>query len=385
VLGALLSGLSLVLLAATLASFAYLIAAVVCTCVFARRRDPVEAGPPVTILKPLRGDEPGLYENLRSFCEQDYPAFQVVFGVRDATDPAVPVVERILRDLPGRDLALVVNDRVIGSNLKVSNLANMVEAAKHDLLVIADSDIRVGRTYLGTVVPPLADPRVGVVTCLYTGRAQPGLWPALGAVFINEWFLPSALVAHALRSGRFCFGATMAVRREALDAIGGFPVLAAYLADDYVLGVLMNARGRRVALSAYVVENTVQESSLRALWSHELRWARTMRTAEPAGYAMSFLTYSVVLSCFHLLVSSSGALGTALVVGAVAIRLAVHYAVRWSLGITEPSRPWLIPVRDWLCVAVWAASFSGRTVRWRESHFSVARDGRMRANGRDGR
>ena len=367
---------------AALASSAYVAFAILQVRAFGRRRDRPWPGPAATILKPLRGEEPGLYDNLRSFCEQDYPVYQVVFGVRDAGDPAAAVVERLVRDLPGRDLALVVDDRVIGSNFKASNLANMYAAAKHDLLVVSDSDMRVGPTYLGTVVAPLADPRVGVVTCLYSGRARPGLWSALGAMFINEWFLPSVLVGRAFRPGRFCFGATMAFRRQAFEAIGGFETLASYLADDYMLGALMNARGLEVALSSYVVENTVCEPDFQTLFRHELRWARTIRSVEPLGYTFSFLTHSLVLSCAYLLVSSPGALGGAVLGGSLALRIAAHYAVRRSLDISEPSRPWLVPVRDGLCFVVWGASFLGRTVRWGGEKFSVGSDGRMRLNGR---
>jgi ceramide glucosyltransferase len=382
VFGAIFPVVSTLALLLSLASLGYLALALVRVRAFARRRDRADdRRPPVTILKPLYGDEPGLYENLRSFCEQNYPVVQVVFGVRAATDPAVPVVERLRRDLPGRDLRLVVNDRVMGANLKASNLANMYEAATHDRLVIADSDIRVGPDYVGTVVGPLADPRVGVVTCLYAGRAVGGLWSALGAMFMHEWFLPSVLVAWALRPDRYCFGATMAVRRDALEAIGGFAALAPYLADDYVLGARMNERGLAVWLSSYVVESVVHEPTFRALFAHELRWARTMRTAQSGGYAMSFVTYSIVLSFLYLLLSSVSALGGAVFGGALALRIVVHYAVRAWLGVVEPPRPWLIPVRDALCFVEWAASFCGRTVEWGGRRFSVAADGRMWTNG----
>jgi ceramide glucosyltransferase len=385
VLGAILHALAALALVASLAALGYTAFALTRIRAFAERRDRAHPRrPPATILKPLRGADPGLYENLRSFCEQDYPVFQVVFGVRDAADPAVPVVERLVRDLPARDLTLIVDDRVIGANLKVSNLANMYGAAKYDLLVVADSDMRVGPTYLDTVLGPLADPTVGVVTCLYSGRSVGGVWSALGAMFVNEWFLPSALVARALRPGRYCFGATMAVRRDAFESVGGFTALAPYLADDYMLGALVNARGLRVWLSSYVVEDVILEPDLGTLVAHELRWARTMRTAEPAGYASSFLMYSLVLSFLYLLLSSSGALGAVVVGGALALRIGVHYAVRRLLRLAEPARPWLTPLREVLCFAIWAASFLGRTVEWGGREFSVSPDGRLSASGRYG-
>jgi ceramide glucosyltransferase len=379
--GTILDGAATLCLVLGLLSVGYLGFALARIHAFARRRDRPDPGrPPVTVLKPLCGDEPGLYDNLRSFCEQDYPTFQVVFGVRDAADPAVPVVERLRRDLPGRDLTLVVDDRAVGANRKASNLANMYGAAKHDRLVIADSDMRVRPDYLVTVMGPLADPTVGVVTCLYAGRSAGGLWSALGAMFMHEWFLPSVLVADALRPGRYCFGATMALRRDALDAIGGFTALAPYLADDYMLGALLHAHGRRVWLSSYVTESVAAEPTFRALFAHELRWARTMRTAQPAGYALSFLMYAIVLSGAAALLSSFSAPGLAALAAALALRTGIHYSVRARLGVAEPPRPWLLPVRDVLCFVVWVLSFAGRTVEWGGQAFTVATDGRMRPN-----
>jgi ceramide glucosyltransferase len=337
---------------AGLASLLYSRSALVCIRVFGRgqRLSPSD-GPPVMILKPVCGNEPFLYENLRSFCDQEYPVFQVVFGVRDANGPALAVIDCVMRDFPDRDLALVVNDRVLGGNYKVGNLVSMYGAAKHDLLVIADSDMRVQRTYLAKVVGPLAEPEVGVVTCLYSGQPCGGIWSTLGA--------------------------TMAVRRDVLQAIGGFQALASYLADDYMLGSLVNARGLSVRLSAYIVENVISESSLKSLFDHELRWARTMRSIRPVGYAPSFITYALPVSFVYLVASSFSALGTVVFGGALALRLAVHYAARRSLGLSGRAAPWLVPVRDALCFVVWAMSFLGRTVRWRGQELSVRPGGRL--------
>ena len=369
-------------LLASLASLLYLGCAVLCTRAFGRgQRLSPSAGPPVTILKPVSGSEPFLYENLRSFCDQEYPLFQVVFGVRGAEDPALAVIERVMRDFPDRDLALVVNDRVVGRNYKVSNLVNMYSAAKHDLLVIADSDMRVERTYLAKVVRPLAEPGVGVVTCLYSGQPRGGMWSTLGAMFVNEWFMPSILVARAWGAAPYCFGATMAVRREVLQAIGGLQALASYLADDYMLGALVNARGLGVKLSTYVVENIISEPSLKSLFYHELRWARTVRSVRPVGYSLSFVTYALPVSCVYLVVSSFSVLGTAVFGAALALRLAVHYVARRSLALSGRATPWLVPVRDVLCFVVWATSFLGWTVRWRGQELSVRPGGRLRMEG----
>lgn len=377
-----------VLLAASLAGIAYLVAAIGSVAAFLRRRVPSPAGdpPPVTILKPVCGLEHGLYENLRSFCDQDYPAFQVVFGVRDADDPAIPVVRQVIREFPELDPVLLVGGAADAPNLKVSNLVTMFPAARHDLIVIADSDMRVDRNYLRAVASPFGDPRVGAATCLYSGTPVGGLASRLGAMFITDWFLPSVLVALAFQELRFCFGATMAVRREALEAIGGFEALAPYLADDYVLGNLVARRGHRVALSPYVVECVVAEPGFRSLAAHELRWARTVRACRPAGYAFSIIGNGAVsLSLLYFLASGLGVAGIAVLLAAIALRVVLHAVARFAARVPGPARPWLVPVRDLLCLAIWAASFWGRGVRWRGRRLSVRPDGRFTTNGAGGR
>jgi len=371
---------SLALFFATVASLVYVGFAVCQMHRLAHRPMPVRVmGPPVSVFKPLCGDEPFLYENLRSFCDQDYPRFEVVFGVRDHGEPAIAVVERLMREFPDLDLRLVVDDRLHGGNRKVSNLANMYHAAKYDLLVIADSDMRVGRDYLSVVTAPLSDPSVGIVTCLYVGRPSGGLWSTLGAMFINEWFLPSVLVAHAWRTVPFCFGSTAALRREVLDAIGGFPVLAGHLADDYVLGRLVAAEGRRIALSPYVVEAMVAEPTFRSLWLHELRWARTVRSVQPLGYSLLFVTYAIPIAMLNLVWSFTAPSSWLLLTAAVALRFAAHRAARRALGASAGKARW-VPIRDALSCAVWAIGFFCQTVRWRGEEIAVGPGGRIQAD-----
>ncbi len=373
-----------VLLAASLAGIAYLVAAVGSVAAFARRRPgpAPDDCPPVTVLKPVCGLEHGLRESLRSFCDQDYPAFQVIFGVRDPQDPAIPVVREVIGEFPALQPLLLVGGAENAANLKVSSLANMFREARHDLIVVADSDMRVDRDYLRAVASPFGDPRVGAATCLYTGTPVGGLASRLGAMFITDWFLPSVLVALAFQELRFCFGATMAVRREALAAIGGFEALAPYLADDYMLGNLVAQRGYRVALSPYVVECVVAEADFRSLVAHELRWARTVRACRPAGYAFSIIGNGAVsLALLHFLASGLGAPGLAVLLPAIALRVVLHAAVRAAARVPAPASPWLLPVRDLLCLAIWAASFRGRGVIWKGRRFSVRPDGRFKTNG----
>jgi ceramide glucosyltransferase len=361
------------------ASLGYLSGAILCV---ARHKPSARrshaALPPVTILKPLCGDEIGLYENLASFFRIDYPDYQVVFGVRDAKDPALSVVERLKRDYPARAVAVVVNSQVHGTNLKISNLINMMTEARHDHLVIADSDISVQPSYLNEVIPGLLDPETGVVTCAYLGRPlQDSAACRLAALQINEWFLPSVLVARGLGRKNFCMGSTMAVRRDSLAAIGGLAALKDLLADDYMLGRLMVERGYRVELAPCLVETTVPEENLRPVIRHELRWARTVRTVEPASYAGSVLmpnTAITAIAGLFLALGGMPALAPIPLLGALGGRLLLHEVVQRRFG-TAPAGWWLVPIRDILSFAIWAASFAGRSVIWRGQHLEVDAQG----------
>ncbi|MDF3834107.1 bacteriohopanetetrol glucosamine biosynthesis glycosyltransferase HpnI [Cupriavidus basilensis] len=311
---------------------------------------------PVSVLKPLCGGEPRLYENLASLCRQQHPAYQLVFGVRAADDPAIAVVERLRADFPDCDIALAVDPCVHGSNLKVSNLINLLPLARHPWLVVADSDIAVAPDYLARVTAPLADAGVGVVTCLYRGRrVGGGLWSRLGVQFIDAWFVPSVRIAHAGGSRRFAFGATLALRREALDAIGSFDVLSNRLADDFWLGELTRRKGLATVLSDVVVSTDVTESHLGALWSHELRWMRTIRSLDPLGFAFIFITFT-----WPMLALASWLAPTPVVLGAALAGLLARSLLARSVGAML-----LAPLRDTLLLAEWAAALSGSYVSWR--------------------
>ncbi len=332
--------------------------------------------PAVTIAKPLCGDEPELYENLRSFCEQDYPEYQVVFGVRDASDPAAVVARRVIEELPGRDLQLVVEARLHGTNHKVSNLAAMQPSMKHAIIAVSDSDMRVGRDYLRAVVAPFAEDSVGAVTCLYRGvPAQANLASVLGAMAINEIFLPSVLVARTLQPLRYCFGATMALRRSALEAIGGFHALASQLADDYMIGKLVSDRGEKVALASYLVDNRVDEASMRELFLHELRWARTIRSMRPASYAGTVLTMTLAWSLAFALATRFSIAGLAAVGAAAVLALALQLTARLVLGDGVPWSPWLIPLRAILSALIYGTAHFGRHVRWKTNNLTVSPGG----------
>jgi ceramide glucosyltransferase len=359
----------------------YLIGSAVAALWFARRPllTPPEH-PPVSILKPLHGAEPGLYENLRSFVEQDYPTVQVVLGVGDRKDTALPVADALIPNLPAADIAIVFDPPVRGSNLKVANLENMLTAARHRILVIADSDMRVDPHYLDAVTAPLHDPLVGLVTCLYEGVPTGGVWSELGALHINFGFFPGALVAALLGIGHGCFGATIALRRDILERIGGFAKLRDELADDRRIGDLVRAQGLAVMLSRYIVEARVSEPSLASLWGHELRWARTVRAITPAGFAGSVLAHPVALAALGAAASRFALTSILLLVVSCLLRWGTSWVIASAIGFAT-ARLWLLPARDLLSFAVFVASFFGRRVSWRDQHFRVDASGRMTIEG----
>ena len=318
---------------------------------------------PVSVLKPLCGLEPRLEHNLATFCQQTHPHYQLVFGVRDPNDPAIAVVQRLARRFPALDMQLVVDPRVHGSNLKVSNLINMMQAARHPWLVLADSDVAVAPGYLERVTLPLRDPGVGIVTCLYHGRAEGGFWPRLGALFIDTWFAPSVRVASGGGSSAFAFGATIALRAEVLRAIGGFAALKDRLADDYHLGGLTRRRGLATVLSDAWVSTDVTETSLRALWSRERRWMQTIRSLNPAGYAFSFITFTLPMLALGLWLAPT-ALNLAIALPGAAARLGLHWK-RPAPGVPAPGHAMLAPLRDCLLLLEWLSGFAGATARWR--------------------
>ncbi|MFP3564476.1 bacteriohopanetetrol glucosamine biosynthesis glycosyltransferase HpnI [Paraburkholderia sp. SIMBA_030] len=337
----------------------------------------------VSVLKPLCGAEPRLYENLRTFCDQRHGHFQLVLGVSSPDDPAIAVVRRLQAAYPMHDIELAVDSRVHGSNLKVSNLINMAERARHDVIVIADSDIAVEADYLDTVAAPLADPRVGVVTCLYVAQGVGGFWPRVGALFINEWFAPSVRVAHAAGSRRFGFGATLALRRETLEQIGGFDALKNCLADDYWLAEHVRALGLSTVLSRVMVATDVIEPTFGSLWQRETRWLRTIRSVNPLGFAFLFITFPspwIVAGAWLTGSLAAGPSDGVHVWAALASTFftAAGFAARMLLHLRSARHErtfWrdlpIVPLRDSLLAAQWLAGAFGSHVIWRGARVPV--------------
>ncbi len=330
---------------------------------------------PVTVLKPLCGLEPDLYNCLRSFCDQRHPAMQIVFGAASTEDPALAVVRRLQQEYPGLDIAIATHAPPAAGNPKVANLLNMLKLARHDRLVIADSDIKVSPDYLERVVAPLQDPGVGVVTCAYLGHAGGGLWSLLGSGFVNGWFTPSVFVACLFGSRAFAFGATLALRRDVLDQIGGFEAVADHMADDYRLGELTRSRGLRTVLSAVLVQTQVHEVSFASLVSHQLRWLRTIRGVRPVSYALAGVSFAVPLALAGVFIAGFDPLTLNLFGLVLALRLLSALAMPRTTPSRNAAEILLGPLSDLLSFVVWSCGLLGRRVIWRSTAFQIDTDG----------
>lgn len=363
---------------ATISSLCYYALCLWSAVRFLRRRKAAGEGAgstqAVSILKPLRGTDPEMYESFRSHCVQDYPEYEIIFGVSDPNDPAIPLVERLKAEFPQCAVRLMVCRENLGANTKVSNLAQMLSEARHEYLIVNDSDIRVETDYLRRVVAPLADPDIGLVTCLYRGIASSTLGSRLESLGISTDFCAGVLVAQTVESGiRFGLGSTLALRRRDLQAIGGFEAIVDYLADDYQLGSRIAALGLTVKLSDVVVETYLPRYSLRGFVEHQLRWARTVRDSRFWGYVGLGLTFGLPWALLVLLMTH----GVGWAWGLLAITLAMRTGVAVVVGkLVLHDRQVirslaLIPVRDLFALAVWIVSFAGHEIAWRGDRFRL--------------
>jgi len=335
--------------------------------------------PPVSILKPLKGTDPEMYESFRSHCLQDYPEYEIVFGVSDPNDPAIENVKALQQEFPDRRIKLIVSPQILGANVKVSNLAQMLDAASYDHLIVNDSDIHVQSDYVRRVTAPLADARVGMVTCLYHGVAGPTLGSHLEALGISTDFCAGVLAARQLEGGiRFGLGSTLAFRRADLEKIGGFASFVDYLADDYELGKRIAELGLKVKLSRVVVETHLPSYDLRGFFAHQLRWARGVRDARPGGYVGLVFTFGLLWALLALAASGGAFWAWSALAVVLALRFGVALAV--SQGVLEDYEVlediWLIPLRDLFAAGIWITSLSGHTVTWRGDRF-LLKNGRL--------
>lgn len=333
---------------------------------------------PVSILKPVKGLDSHAYDNFASFCRQDYGGgVEVVFGVNDAADPAVRAIKKLQADFPHVPIKLVVVPPG-ALNAKVGILERLAREAAHDVLVIADADIRVGPGYLSEVVTPLANPRVGLVTCLYRGVGAENLAARLEALYINSVFLPEAILGTRFPGARFAFGSTLALRRGDLERIGGFHAIDEYLADDYQLAVRIAALGLDVRLSGYVVGNVLGNGRLKDYWQRQVRWARTIRASRPREYPGLLITYTTGLALILAAIAGWPAWSLGLLLAAVVLR----WVLAWQMAVLAQARVRLrnliwLPLADLATAAVWAAGAVGNTICWRGRTLRLLADGRL--------
>ena len=345
-----------------------------------RRRSHSPRDQAVSLIKPLHGASDGLAADLETFVCQDHLGdMQLLFGLQNPLDPAADVVADLIRRHPALNIGVVTDPTTHGTNAKVSNLINMTRSVRHEALILSDADIAVGPTYVTEVLAALNVPGVGAVSCFYTGRSAGGLWSRLSAMAISYSFLPNAVLGKSIGMAQPCFGSTIALTRTTLDKIGGFEALADHLADDFEIGRRVRATGARIATPPMTVTHLCDEADLPSLWQHELRWARTVRRIDPAGYGGSFITYPLPLAMIAAALMGFTPAGLALVGTILLLRIACKLCI--DAATEARAGPWwLIPARDVLSFAVFIASFAGNTVNWQGHRFRVGRDGRLTAS-----
>lgn len=365
-----------------LASLAYYLVAITATVRFflrARRKRIAAYTPSVSVLKPVRGVDFASYENFKSFCLQDYPEYEILFCVNDLSDEAVPLVRRLSEEFPQRSIRLLSGAPQLGSNRKVTNLALLAREARYEVLVQSDGDVRVGPNYLRELAPPFERKETGVVSCLYRGIAQGGLWAQMEALGVATDFSAGVLVADWKEGVTFALGASVATTKSWLERIGGYEALANVLADDYEIGYRVAKAGGHVLISREIVETMYPTTTFRQFWEHQLRWARTVRLCRPASYFGLLFTHGLPWVLIAGLASGS-LKGAAIFLAAY---LLPRFIQAWTIGVwgmrdeTSGEKLWLLPVRDAVHFAVWVASFFSNRVVWGGTEFRLNANGEM--------
>lgn len=363
-----------------LASWLYWLVALYLVFDFFKLRPTIEDSsftPPISILKPVKGVDAQAYLNFASFCRQDYPEYEIIFGVAEPTDPVIPIIDSLRRDFPDLPIRLIVV-QPFGANRKASLLHELEQEARYEMLVVSDSDMRATPDYLRRVVADLADEDVGLVTCPYRGVSALSLAARLEALHMGVTFLPSVIVARKFLNMRFAMGATVALRRSHLHQMGGFAILADYLADDYQLGARIASLGLKVRLSNYVVTCVLGATTFRDQWHREVRWMRCSRLSRPREYPGLLLSFSTPLSLALVLVTGAETMSLRFLLASMILRWGVAWLISGRTQDQE-SRRWLLllPLRDLLTALTWCAGLIGRRAVWRGEKFELQPDGRM--------
>jgi ceramide glucosyltransferase len=369
-----------VLLLSTAPLVYYLLAMLAALRFFRRERARIlpQYCPPISVLKPVRGVDFGTYENFASFCRQDYSDYEILFAVNDASDPAVAVIQRIIKEFPQRRIRLLVGAEHLGANHKVNKLVRLTREAQNDLLVLTDGDMRVGPLFLREVVAPLADAKIGAVTSFYRAIAEENLGAKLEAVGAASDFFAGVLMARWKEGIRFALGASIATTKEWLRKMGGFESIADTLADDYELGLRIAKAGGEIVLSREAVWTMYPAQTFRSFWDHQLRWARTVRLCRPVSYLGLLFTQGLPWTVLAALIAPAHWIAGVYLSSYIALRFAMAWTVGvWGVGDEVLRRNlWLVPLRDAIHFVVWIASFGSNRIRWGTVEYLV-RQGRM--------
>ncbi len=370
-----------VILLLAIAPLAYYAVAILAAIRFFRRerKKPLaEFRPPVSILKPVRGVDFGTYENFSSFCRQNYEDYEILFCVNEMSDAAIPVIQRVMAEFPGRSIRVLSGATQLGTNRKVNNLALLAREAKHDFLVQSDGDVRVGPNYLKEVIAPFRDSRVGVVSCFYRGVAQPNLAAEIEAVGATSDFFAGAMVADWMEGVTFALGASVATTKGWLGKMGGYEALANFLADDYEIGNRVHKAGGKVLLSREAVWTMYPALNFGEFWEHQVRWARTVRLVRPASFLGLIVTHGLPWAVAAALVAPNWWVAFAYPMAYLLLRLSMAWVAGvWGLGDDILRRKlWLIPLRDAVHFVVWLAGFTSNRVRWGGVEY-VIKNGKM--------
>ena len=332
--------------------------------------------PPVSLLKPVRGVDFASYQNFSSFCQQDYPNYEILFCVNELSDPAVPLIERLIMEYPQCRIRILSGAQRIGSNRKVNNLVLLTREAQYEILVQSDGDVRVDPRHLREVVAPFASPGVGAVSCFYRSVTEDNLGAQLEALGATSDFFAGVLVADWKEGVTFALGASVATTKSWLAKIGGYEALANLLADDYELGNRIHKAGGKVLLSRNAVWTMYPAQSVTRFWEHQVRWARTIRLCRPAAFLGLLFTHGLPWTLLAALISPN------LAVAYLAAYLVLRFAMAWTVGIwgigdqVLRHKFWLIPLRDALHFVVWLASFASNRITWGGAQFEL-KDGQM--------
>ena len=359
-----------------------LVASALISRFFARPTSDASSYPPVSVIKPLHGDEWNLLSNLSSFCQQDYPGeVQYLFGVHDAADPALKTVDELRTLYPEAHITVVADGRLYGPNRKISNIVNMLPQAAHDVMIFADSDVSVNPDYLRSIVGELQKPGVGLVTCIYRGESAPGFWPRLAVNAINYQFVPGVVTGLTLGLAKPCMGPTIAMRRATVDKIGGFEQFAHHLAEDHAIGQAVRMAGERVVIPPFSISHACVETNVTSLISHELRWSRTIRSIDPAGHLGSALMHPFAFAMLAIVLSGAASWSCSL--AAIALLARLWLKLRADKALRHAHRGlWLLPIWDIALFLVFLASYSSTRVTWRGFTFHVDRNGMLRSTER---